>query len=89
MNRLAINNHAILNGKLRPTMQLKGIVSIPGGYEHYFGEYEITPKIEEQRYLTKDKVMSEDITVKSIPTYEVTNLQGGTTFIIGGDSIGS
>lgn len=77
MNGLAINNHAILNGKLRPTMQLKGIVSIPGGYEHYFGEYEITPKIEEQRYLTKDKVMSEDITVKSIPTYEVTNLQAG------------
>lgn len=49
----------------------------------YNGKYEITPKTEEQVLQTKNKSMRENLTVKGIPTYEVSN-SSGTTFIIGG-----
>lgn len=49
----------------------------------YKGEYEVTPKETQQVLQTKNKSMADDITVKEIPTYEVSN-NAGTTFIIGG-----
>ena len=48
----------------------------------YEGEYIVTPKIEEQIIPTKDKVLAEDMTIKSIPIYRVTNQTGGTTIYI-------
>lgn len=49
----------------------------------YKGEYEVTPSPEEQTLPTKNKSMRKDVTIKKIPTYEVSN-SSGTTFIIGG-----
>ena len=50
-------------------------------YEKYTGSYEVTPKAEKQTLSTKNKVMASDVTVRSIPTYEVSNESGGTTFL--------
>lgn len=50
----------------------------------YDGEYEVTPKIDEQVLETKNKTMKKDLTIKSIPYYETSNLSDGKTVIIGG-----
>ena len=75
----------LLSGSIRPAVKLTGKVAISVDHEYYVGEYNVTPKIEQQILTTNDKLMADDITVKAIPFYEVSNPQGGTTFIIGGD----
>lgn len=59
-----------------------GVVCISGGGVPYDGEYEVTPKAVEQTLATKGKTMSDDVTVKEIPTWQVSN-EYGKTFIIG------
>lgn len=46
------------------------------------GDYEVTPKVRAQTLDTKDKLMTDDLTVREIPTFEVGN-DFGTTFYIG------
>lgn len=48
----------------------------------YEGVYDITPKVVEQRMETKDKLMRDDVTIKSIPFFNVSNTSGGTTVYI-------
>lgn len=55
-----------------------------GDYEHYDGDYSVTPKFEQQRLQTKNKVMDFDVDVKTIPLEKVANSSGGNTVIIGG-----
>lgn len=55
-----------------------------GDYEHYGGEYSVTPKFENQTLKTKNKVMDFDVNVKTIPLEKVANSSGGNTVIIGG-----
>lgn len=50
--------------------------------ELYEGDYEVTPKVEEQTLETKGKVMKEDVHIKSVPVYETTNNSGGSTVYI-------
>lgn len=76
---------AVLKGHLTSSAPLVGEVAIASGHEYYCGECEVTPKVEPQKLETKDKVMTDDVTVKAIPYYEVSNPQGGVTIIIGGD----
>ena len=57
---------------------------IPEG-EIYEGEYTITPSIQEQEMLTKNKIMKENVKIKSIPYYETSNNSDGLTVIIGGN----
>lgn len=52
-------------------------------YEVYGGAYEITPKVEAQSLHTKDKLMSDDVKIKSIPFFSVSNETGGNTVYIG------
>ena len=50
----------------------------------YSGEYEVIPKVEEDVILlTKGYAMADNVKVKEIPSYEVRNSAGGTTFIVG------
>ena len=51
----------------------------------YIGEYEVTPKVMEQTLETENKRMTEDLTVKKIPYFEVSNLTGGNTVYIGSE----
>lgn len=55
---------------------------IGGNVEEYKGSYEITPSPEEQILHTALKVMRDDVKVKEIPYYEVSNASGGNTIII-------
>ena len=50
----------------------------------YEGDYEVTPRVDEQTLSTADKLMSADVTIKQIPYAEVSNIQGGKTVTIGG-----
>ena len=53
----------------------------------YEGEYEVTPKVYENKTLqTKNHSMKDNITVKKIPQYEVSN-DNGYTLIIGEESL--
>ena len=75
---IKINNVSIGNPvriKITPS-------SLPDTYK---GAYEAIPNISEQNFPTEGKTMTKDFKVKGIPSYEVDNLQGGVTFIIGGN----
>ena len=52
------------------------------GGNPYEGEYTVTPKINAQTLPTKEKIMFEDVTIKAIPYYEVSNNNGGSTVFI-------
>ena len=50
----------------------------------YHGDYTVTPQVEEQVMKTKNKTMTDNVTVLKIPYSEVDNLSGGQTITIGG-----
>ena len=51
----------------------------------YEGEYSVTPMIVEQTMYTKGKFMAEDVNIKSIPFFDVSNTSGGRTVYIGNE----
>lgn len=53
----------------------------------YTGAYTVTPDVEPITLQTKDKVMTDDVTVFKIPLWEVSNPFGGTTIYIGGEEV--
>ena len=71
-----------LKGRIISDGVLKGHLMIAKNFDNYTGTYTITPKIISQSIPTANKLMNDDVTVNGIPYYEVTNQQGGTTFII-------
>lgn len=54
-------------------------------YEVYEGSYEIVPSVAEQKLPTKEKVLVEDMTIKSIPFFDTSNTSGGITVYIGSE----
>lgn len=79
-----------LSAKINMVASLVGVVSktkiYRSGYEEhevYDGSYEVTPKVTEQSMHTKDKLMAEDVKIKSIPFFSVSNETGGNTVYIG------
>ena len=76
-----------LNGSISSRGTLSGTISKPEflGGEEYQGAYEVTPKVEAQTMPTKHKVLKDDITVKSIPYFNVSNTSGGSTVYIGNE----
>lgn len=53
-------------------------------HEKFLGPYTVTPFLyDEQELITRDKVMTQNLTVKEIPIVETTNLYGGRTIVIG------
>lgn len=61
--------------------QIQAVTEYVGG-EPYQGEYTATPSVEGQTIPTKNKVMLDDLTVRAIPVYEVSNESGGNTVYI-------
>lgn len=60
-----------------------------GGAQPYTGEYEVTPKIYEPVSLeTKNRFLRDNVTVKKIPQYVVSNDAGGNTLIMGDEYFG-
>lgn len=64
---------------------VSGVVTTiePHARATYDGDYIVVPQVTEQVLPTREKIMVNDLTVKEIPTYEVSNEAGGNTFIIG------
>lgn len=56
-----------------------------GDYPDFAGPYTVTPMVTAQRMETKDTHMTDDVTVREIPYFAVSNPQGGTTIVIGGN----
>ena len=54
-----------------------------GGTDPYEGPYSVTPKVDAQSLETRDKYMKNDVTIKAIPYYNVSNTSGGSTVYIG------
>lgn len=51
----------------------------------YEGEYEVIPTVEGLELETRDKYMTDDVKIRAIPFYEVSNQSGGNTVYIAGD----
>lgn len=66
--------------------KLTGVIAQSGGsFPRYEGEYEVIPSLAEDIKLeTAKKVMTDDVTVKKLPRYDVANEAGGTTVYLGG-----
>ena len=64
--------------------QIQTVTEFVGG-ELYEGEYDVTPKVTEQMLRTKGKVLADDVRVKEIPYYDVSNTSGGSTIYIGNE----
>lgn len=57
-------------------------ITLSGDYPTYEGEYVITPTVDGQTMATAQKVMRDDVTIKAIPYYDVSNNAGGSTVFI-------
>lgn len=55
------------------------------GGEPYEGDYSVTPKVDAQTMATKGKVMMDDVLIRSIPFFNVSNTSGGNTVYIGNE----
>lgn len=80
----SIRSEGNILGVIKSEDGIKGTISISTTCEDYKGSYEVIPSVYEQIMPTANKHMKEDLSVKSIPYYEVDNTYDGTTVIIGG-----
>lgn len=72
----------------KQTVKIKAIdqVIIEGHVENYKGDYTVIPNAHEQIVLkTKERKMLDNITVKKIPYFDVSNEFGGSTVYIGSE----
>lgn len=73
-----LSNNASLHGELSSG----AIVVIPE--DPYIGDYVVDSTVLSDKILkTKNKVLMDNVTIKPVPTYEVSNTSGGYTFYIG------
>ena len=79
-----VNVEVEIIGSQSVDVEIMGSVTPVGDYEHYGGEYSVTPKFENQTLKTKNKVMDFDVNIKTIPIEKISNSSGGNTVIIGG-----
>lgn len=82
-----LDGACVLHGTLEARGQLTGTLTLPNltppVHPSYDGPYEVTPRFHEQTLKTKNKLMTDDVTVEIIPAHEVTNPAGGLTVTIG------
>ena len=71
-----------LKAKIAANGALVGRMIMPVGYKDYTGDYDVTPKTSEQMLQTKDKHLTDNVTIKAIPYFETANLSGGNTAYI-------
>lgn len=76
-----------LSGAISAVIELVGNVSMPETFERFDGSYTVVPAVAAKSLQTKDRLMSDDVTVTAIPYYEVSNPQGGSTIVIGDDHV--
>ena len=82
-----IKSHMKMTGTIKSHGAIFGVLSIPvihDSGEPYTGEYEVTPKFEEQILATSNKTLSNDVTIHEIYVSKTSNPSGGYTVYIGG-----
>lgn len=77
-----IFGYPIISGKISAEPTITGSLSNNVEKTYYDGEYEITPKLQEQILKTASKTMRKNVTIKEVPVSETTNPDGGTTVVI-------
>lgn len=80
---MGTNNRAVLiSNAITRGLTITGTINAMS-HERYTGSYDVTPEVIPQTLPTKNLVMSNDVSIKAIPSYRVTNAAGGDTFTIG------
>lgn len=79
-------NSGTIKGSIKRKLSISGTLqkAETAGLSIYSGEYEVLPETEQQTLATSNKYLKEDVVIKSIPFYEVSNDHDGETIIIGG-----
>lgn len=69
--------------------RLQAVVAIPlaAQIDAYEGDYEVTPRIDSQTLETAGKRMKDNVQIKAIPFFDVSNNSGGSTVYIGSSII--
>lgn len=65
-----------------PTMAVELGRPVYMGGEPYEGPYDVTPKVTAQTLPTAKKLMRDDVSVRAIPYFDVSNQAGGNTIYI-------
>ena len=76
---------ARIKGTEKMSVQFGEVVVVVEDISHlpqYDGPYEVTPRVAAQTLPTARKIMTEDLTVREIPRYDVSNTAGGKTIFI-------
>ena len=71
------------NERIKVEFEHLQVVSDNVGVEYYKGDYTVTPKVEKQELATRQKFLTENVKIKEIPFFEVSNIEGGQTVFIG------
>lgn len=80
----AILGNDILAKSVISEPEVGKIAVIKRDAEEYSGEYEVTPSADAQTLQTKNRLMADDVEIKPIPYYDVSN-EFGRTIYIGGN----
>lgn len=84
---MSLDQNNTITGTTSSIGQLVGEISIYSGEsvkKKYEGDYTVIPSTDEDIVLeTKDKIMTDDLTLKKIPFHETSNDSGGITVYIG------
>ena len=75
-NKISINGVLTSNNNI-----LVGSVNTSTSAPPYTGSYDIIPSIEEQTLNNKNKLLSDDLSIKEIPYFETSNPYGETIYI--------
>lgn len=69
------------------TPDMGDIVQLPPDHDvpHYKGDYSVTPTVDGKTLKTAQTFLEEDIKIKKIPYFEVSNNSGGDTVYIGNE----
>lgn len=87
MNGMIKNQYGVLKGKIQSEISISATVRYPIDVRipTYDGNYQVVPKSTEQLLSTKDKQMTDDVTIKAIPYFETSNEEDGVTIFIGSE----
>ena len=69
------------SSQVKTTASIQKVYNAKGG--QYSGDYDVVPRVTEQTLPTKNKILIEDVIIKSIPYFDVSNTSGGSTVYIG------
>lgn len=73
---------AATDQSITPMFEALQYVTEQNEADPYTGPYEVTPTVDGEVLPTAGKLMKDDLTIKAIPVYSVSNTAGGNTFYI-------